>query len=502
MSAYMNRRGSIFWALTLIAVGALFLFQNFNPAVHPWQLIAKYWPILIIFWGLSKLFDYLQAEAHPDTIAPPLFTGSEIVLLVLILIVGTIVSHIVLHPWREWPSQFGVNVDEQDWESLFENSYTFTKTVSQPVNANPHIVIDDQRGDLQIQPTDQSTIEAVLKENIRADNEDDAKKVSDQLKVEVVEEAGHYLLRSNRRSLPHDGRNVMLDISLRVPKTSSFDITSERGDVALSGLQGNQSVTSQHGDVRISTVQGQVEIHKTGDTTEVNDVKGNVNLDGRGTDVNMKGVAGTVTVNGDFTGDVEFDNVSQTLRYTSSRTDLTAEKLSGRLSMDMGSLDANGVDGPIDISTKQKDITLEGFKHIVKIVNTNGDVQLSTPYAVTHPIEVDLNKGEIQLSVPPSSGFQIDATSRNGDVECDFPGLTVNRQGDTPSIKGTYGKGGAEIRLSTAYGTIHLTRASAANASPTPSRTTQSSGSETRLTTIPRPHSAPGPRRLTPAATL
>ena len=79
MSAYTHRRGSIFWALTLIAVGGLFLYHNFNPAIHPWQIIAKFWPVLIIFWGLSKLMDYVHARSHPETAAPPLFSGSEVV---------------------------------------------------------------------------------------------------------------------------------------------------------------------------------------------------------------------------------------------------------------------------------------------------------------------------------------------------------------------------------------------------------------------------------------
>ena len=92
------RRGSIFWALTLIGVGAIFLWQNFNPSIHPWQVIAKFWPVLIIFWGISKLVNYIQAQAHPETVPPPLFTASEAVLLVLILALGTLVSKIVLRP--------------------------------------------------------------------------------------------------------------------------------------------------------------------------------------------------------------------------------------------------------------------------------------------------------------------------------------------------------------------------------------------------------------------
>src|SRR5712692_4470454 len=126
MSMYGYRRGSIFWALTLIGVGAIFLYQNFNPAVHPWQIIAKFWPILIIFWGVSKLIDHLQARAHPDTVPPPLFSGSEVVLLLLILVLGTIVSRVVLRPWHQWASDVGIDMNDDEWGNIFANTYNYT----------------------------------------------------------------------------------------------------------------------------------------------------------------------------------------------------------------------------------------------------------------------------------------------------------------------------------------------------------------------------------------
>ncbi len=104
MSTYRHHRGSIFWALTLIGVGILFLYQNFNPAVRPWHLIAKYWPLLIIFWGISKLIDYVQARSHPETAPRSLFSGGEVFLLIILLIMGTILSKTILRPWGDWPS--------------------------------------------------------------------------------------------------------------------------------------------------------------------------------------------------------------------------------------------------------------------------------------------------------------------------------------------------------------------------------------------------------------
>jgi DUF4097 and DUF4098 domain-containing protein YvlB len=474
MSVYTYRRGSIFWALTLIAVGAVFLYQNFNPSIHPWQLIAKFWPVLIIFWGLSKLIDYMQAQAHPETTPPPLFSASEVVLLVLILIMGTIMSKIILHPWQQWPSSFGLDVNDDDWANMFMNSYTFNSTLTQTLKPKPHLVMEDQRGDVEIRGTDQASIDVAVKKVIKADNQAEAQKLADQLKVEIVEEAGHYVLKSNRRSLPNDGANVRLDLTMSVPVSTSVDITSERGDLSLSGLEADQTVSVLHGDLHVSGVQGMVRVHKTGGLTEAHDVKGNVEVDGRGRDVEMENVTGSVTVNGDFTGSLQFRNVTQTLHYVSSRTDLTTQHLNGRLDMETGSLDADDIDGPFEITTRQKDISVANFKNSVKINNTNGDIQLHTSTPPTHPIEVNLGKGEIELDIPPSSSFQIDASSHRGDVQSDFSGLTMNKEGNNPSISGTSGQGGPLIHLTTSYGTIRLghENASAPSGASSPSTPT------------------------------
>ena len=456
MSSYYGyRRGSIFWALTLIAVGAIFLYQNFNPAVHPWQIIARFWPLLIIFWGASKLIDYLQAQAHPDKVAPPLFGASEVVLLVLILIFGTLLSKIVLHSnWGNW------HWDDQDFGNVFSNSYTYTATFSQAVKPQPHFVMIDRRGDVEVHASDQPVIEAVVKESIRADSDQDAKKLSDQLKFSIVEEAGHYILQNNADSLPESGNNIHLNISLRVPVATTTEITCEQGDILVDGLKGDQTLVTNHGDARVTNVEGLVRIHKSGGDTEVRQIKGSVDVDGHGQDVQVENVSGIVSVNGEYPGTVEFQQVGQSLRFTSSRTDLTAQNLSGRLSIEVSSLDGTGVDGPFQINTKAKDITVDGFKHALTIIDTTGDIVLHAATAPTHPISVESKKGDIELTLPPGSNFQIDAVSHHGEVNTDFsgPGLKVNNEGEAPSITGTYGRGGPLIRLATEYGAIHIAR--------------------------------------------
>ena len=489
MSTYIYRRGSIFWALTLIGVGAIFLWQNFNPAVHPWQVIAKFWPILIIFWGLSKLIEYVQARRHPETTPPSLFSASEVILLVLILVLGTLVSKIVLRPWQEWPRSVGVDMDDEGFSGLFMNSYTYTQTLSQLARSQPHLLVVDRRGDVEVHAADQATFDAVVKKTIWAPNEEDAQKLSNQVKIQIVEEAGRYLVQTNLDSLPDAGHNVRLDYTLRVPFSTSTEVTVEHGDALLDGLKAEQSITARHGDAHVTNVEGLVRLTRGSGLTEVRDLKGSLEVQGRGGDVDISDVTGTASINGEFNGDMDFRDIRQTLHFKSSRTDMTVQKLTGRLNMEVGSLELDGVAGPFEISTRQKDITLTDFRHSVKITDTNGDVEMRTSTPPSHPIDVDLKKGEIELSLPPSSSFQIDAASRHGEVESDFSGsgLKIVKEGDNPSISGSLGKGGPPIHLGTEYGTIRLLRMGEHPPTP-PTPPHPASGDEKRAWNPPAQH--------------
>jgi hypothetical protein len=483
MSVYTYRRGSIFWALVLIGVGVIFLWQNFNPSVHPWQLIAKFWPILIIFWGISKLIDYIQAQAHPETSPPPLFSGSEVVMLVLILLLGTIVTKVVLHPWQQW----GWHFDDDEISSMFLNSYTYTRTFSQATSGATHLLLDNPRGDLEVRGADEPGIEGTAKESIRADDENAAKKISDSLKLDILQEAGHYVLRPGEGSAASEGGRVTVDLTLRVPIGTTCEARTHRGDIVVDGMNGDQTLDTEKGDVRATNIQGLVKIHKSGNDTQVRGIKGSVELEGRGEDVEIDDVSDTVTVHGEYSGGLQFRNVGQTLRYESQRTKMTAQKLSGRLSMEVGSLEVDGIDGPFEITTRQKDLTVNEFKHTLHITDHDGEISLATSTPPAHDIQVESKNGPVELTLPASAGFQIEATSRHGEVDCDFSGpeLRVVKEGNTPSITGSYGKGGPMIRISTDYGAIRILRAGAEHSSA-PAQTTWNH--HTRFTVRPEKH--------------
>jgi hypothetical protein len=78
--------GSITGALILIAIGILFLIWNFHPRIDAWSILFRYWPLILIFIGVGKIFDsfvFRRDGASSDHIS-----GVSVAFVALILIFG------------------------------------------------------------------------------------------------------------------------------------------------------------------------------------------------------------------------------------------------------------------------------------------------------------------------------------------------------------------------------------------------------------------------------
>ena len=67
-------------------IGGLFLWRNLHPEAPVFDLLAQYWPFLLIGWGLLRLVEGLIW--HREGVRGS-FTGGEVVLVILICIAGS-----------------------------------------------------------------------------------------------------------------------------------------------------------------------------------------------------------------------------------------------------------------------------------------------------------------------------------------------------------------------------------------------------------------------------
>jgi len=60
------RRVSLVFPIILITVGGLFLFRNWRPGFDPLPILWTYWPLILIFIGLGKIWDNMQRSRNPS----------------------------------------------------------------------------------------------------------------------------------------------------------------------------------------------------------------------------------------------------------------------------------------------------------------------------------------------------------------------------------------------------------------------------------------------------
>src|SRR5947207_6626519 len=86
------RRVSLVFPIILIAIGALFLFRNWHPGFDPVPILWTYWPLILIFIGVGKIWDNLQRGRNPD--APPgVSVGATIGTIAFVVVLVVLLWH-------------------------------------------------------------------------------------------------------------------------------------------------------------------------------------------------------------------------------------------------------------------------------------------------------------------------------------------------------------------------------------------------------------------------
>lgn len=116
-----HRHGSIGGAVVLIALGGLFLYGNLHPEFEVWPFIGRYWPLILIFLGLGKLWDYYWERTHPGSSHGGEISGLVVAVLVFVLIAGVAFWHPRHRSWRSYTHDTRSEVELQGAKSVHAN---------------------------------------------------------------------------------------------------------------------------------------------------------------------------------------------------------------------------------------------------------------------------------------------------------------------------------------------------------------------------------------------
>ncbi len=450
----MRPRRSISGPLILIAIGVLFLFHTIRPDFHIMRIFAESWPYWLIVWGFVELIEIAVWAMRPATGPPAMYTGvgGGAWVLVLLLCFAGLSAFEIQRP-GEWWHQFGF---ERGME-MFGNEHGYSiGPIQRTTGENPKIVIENFRGDAKITGGTGSSVLLTGHKIVRAMDDRAALAANNDTPVDVVTQGNTIVIRCNQ-DRTHSRTLITTDLDVTVPKGASVEINGREGDLDVEGINGDVDVSSEKASVRVARVKGNVHVDtRKSDDIHCSDIGGGVVLRGHGSDVSLENVAGEVNVNGDYSGVVALDAIAKAVRVEGSRTEFDAKSIPGEVKLARGSVDGNGLAGPVKMKTEATDVTLANFSDDLDLSVDRGDVDLRPGKGPLGKMTVHTGSGDIDLAVPQHGGFALTAITDRGDIDSDLgSGFEQHTEDHAVRLEGSNGTGPA-LSVSTGRGDISL----------------------------------------------
>ncbi len=465
---YRNlRRGSIVGPILVITIGVLFLLVQLGklPSHLVWNWFGNYWPLLLIGVGTVVLIewgvDQLLHRDDPNPYFRRSIGGGVVALIIVMIVFGVIFSTIHDGGRAFFAHNFSLNQDDLD--QFLGDKHESDQTIAQAFPAQGSFEVSNPRGDVTISGTsDDNQIHVIVHKEIYTRTDSDAANKAQQLSPSFIADGS-----ALRLTLPAI-EGARADMIVTVPAASANTVNANHGDVHMNNLKGPVNIIANHGDVELSAISGAINAHIQNGKSDfsAHSVTGSVTLAGKGGDVTITDITGAVGVQGDFFGNIHIEHVTGGFKFHSSRTDFQIARLDGATDFTEGDLSADQAVGPVVLSTRNRNVTLDRVSGDVTITNRNGKVDVTGAPPLGN-LSVENRDGEVNLTLPEQSGFHISAETTDADIENDFS-LPVTENGNHKTLTGTVGRGNASIKISTTAEDISVKRASIAPLPPAP----------------------------------
>ena len=447
---YQPRPRSIFGPLVLITIGILFLLRSTglvpSQTFHWW--LSRYWPVLLILWGVAKLAEHFWAVQHGQP-TPRLGAGG-IVFLVFFIMLGMGAWETRDWDWGNVRTEFGW--DPEGWFS--PNRYDFTEDFTQVLQGGSAIKVIGSRGNINVTASDDNQAHVTMHKFLRSDSQESANRLNETIHPRFTQQGSTWVLDLTTGELG----NARFDLEMQLPRTGGLSLTTLRGNLTLSQRNGDVELSTQNGDATVEQIKGNATIHLRRGSVTVKNVIGDVQLEGGVSDGEISDINGKLdfdTGRSGYSGTVQLARISQALHFKSIRTDLRLNKLEGEMTMGDGNLRGTSVSGPVRLSTSSNEVHLEDVSGEITVENSNRVVEIRAKAPLGN-IDVSNRHGGIEIDLPENAGFRLDAQSRDGNIDVSGFSINVDNTRHDAIASGTVGKGGPDIRLRADRGTIQV----------------------------------------------
>lgn len=242
-----------------------------------------------------------------------------------------------------------------------------------PLAAGGTLTLENKNGSVTLEAWDRDEVRVEAEKRVKAGSEEDARKIMEQIRIEVKQEAGS--LRVVTR-LPEKGSGLLswlggkswnagVSYKIRVPRRVTIDAGTANGGIKLAGTRGRAELETANGTITVEGAEGSFDLET---------VNGSIHVDRSAGGVRAETTNGSIVVHLTEIADGEdlsfaTTNGSVTLQLPrDARASVDASAMNGRVSSEFE------VDGESGKQRLEGDINGGGRR--LRIRTTNGSVKL------------------------------------------------------------------------------------------------------------------------------
>ena len=447
------RRHSLFAPLLLIGLGILFLAHNLYRELPLLDYLAKYWPLLLVIWGVLRLAEVVFWAATNQPLPRSGVSGGEWVFVIFLCFFGA-----TLNAALGFSNWFPRSRFELGGLDIFGDSFEYPIGAEKPVAAAPHIIIESFRGNARITGIDDPVVKVTGHKTVRSMDQNGADHANLDTPFEIEGDANHIVIRTNQDRASVGGR-VSDDMEISVPKGASIEAHGRSGDFDVNNIGGSVTIDADRAGVRLEDITGETRLDvRTSDVIRALNLKGNFDLRGNGSDIDLENIEGTVTISGGYTGNVQFQNLAKPLHFVGPQTEVSIQKLPGQIHMPLGTFNASNLVGPARLETRSRDVQIGEFTNSLEVSVDRGDIELRPSLPIAK-LDAHTRAGNIVLALPPDAKFDLNGTTKRGDVDASEFGGVIQHEQTRHGGEMHGSNGGPPIELHSDIGQITVRKA-------------------------------------------
>src|SRR5215469_799488 len=156
-----TRSSGLFSGLVLISGGLLLLLHNYGH-LDLQDFFARWWPLLVIFWGVVKLYERTVGRRFGSTDGGRITGGEVLLVLGMLGLLGSVVGYDITKDMIQPGDNYSFDLD----------------VAPAKVPANARVLIQNGRGDIAVRGSDEPEIRVTAKKFARSWSESEADRMA------------------------------------------------------------------------------------------------------------------------------------------------------------------------------------------------------------------------------------------------------------------------------------------------------------------------------------